>query len=126
MKRYDFLLDKKESIPSFYRFNSTNSVATILKYMRTCLRNKLGLDGTNLNMELLESALMLLSKEKGIPVIVNLATTAKILSITYNCPVYSKDNIPNNINEVFYHPEINTEIPEIKCLFKIKVDKIFS
>lgn len=81
--------------PIAYRFNPSNSVIKICKYMKKCMEDGVMFDSEGIQDEILNSSIVKIGKELGAPILVDSERTAKIMSISHSYRhIYSLEKSP--------------------------------
>ena len=99
MDRYKIALNSPDILSSKIFFKSSNNVINIYDNLKTCIEDNLILRAGNLNLSVLDSAVIKISKEYGVPIIVGNENIATILSVSYS---YQKVYTPETIPEKFF------------------------
>lgn len=99
MDRYQIARKSPESI--VYRCNTTTLPSKITNVMKRCIYDRAIFDINNLNESSVNSALVKLSKEINVPVIIDSLQRSRILSISYGRGVFyhlsNFESIPANL-----------------------------
>ena len=105
MSRYRIALGKNVK-PKMYNFRPTNSAIRVGDYMKKCIEEGVMLNASNITSAILDSAVIRLSKEYKVPIIVESKSDARILIIGHDYKyIYSKDEIPNFAHTVICYSE---------------------
>lgn len=84
-----------------YNFRPSNSAIRVGDYMKKCIKDRVIFNGSNIASAILDSAIIRLSKEYKVPVIVGAKDEAQILIIGHDYKyIYSVDSIPSFAHEV--------------------------
>ena len=110
MDRYQIAvgLPRSNSNITGYAFKPSRSTKKIVAYMKKCAQDHKEFFATGIPTSALDMALILLSQEMDVPILVNNAKEARSLSVAYSHKkIYHPDNFPFMDNYAIFHPDLN-------------------
>ena len=98
--------------PTAYRFQFTNSLLRVCDYMKRCIVDEVMFDSSNINYNILDSALIRLTKEinehSPIAIVTASESNARILSITWGFKkIYSVNAVPDTASSVICYWDLD-------------------
>lgn len=90
--------------------------------MKKCVQDKKEFYATGIPTSALDMALIILSQEMDVPILVNNSKEARSLSVAYSHKkIYHPDNFPSMDNYAIFHPDLNRKSAgDIKPLLLIR------
>ena len=122
MDRYQIALGLPNSSILGYCFKPTRSSKKALSFMKQCIQDEkemyiVGMDNSTLDM-----AMVLLSQEVDVPILVNTEAEARSMSVAYSHKrVYHKGNFPSTYSYAIFHPDVDRKsVKDIKPFLLIR------
>jgi hypothetical protein len=122
MDRYQIAIGVPKSNVLAYVFKPSRSAKKVLSFMRRCVQDEKEFLALDIDMATLNMAMVLLSREVDVPILVNTESEAQSLSMAYSHKrVYHKGNFPALDSYAIFHPEVDRNtIKDIKPLLLIR------
>jgi len=91
-----------------YRFKASGSMSRVLSYMKKCMEDGMVLDADEIPESALDAAVVKLSKESDVPIIVTSQVDAHLLSISQSHRrVFMFDDLPKKFPYAIYYINID-------------------
>ena len=122
MDRYQIALGIPKSSVIGYTFKPSKSSKKVLAYMRQCVQDEKEFFAINIDNSTLDMAMVLLSQEVDVPILVNSESSARSMSVAYSHKrVYHKGNFPSMYSYAIFHPDVDRKsVKDIKPFLLIR------
>jgi hypothetical protein len=108
MDRYQIALGTPKSSVTGYIFKPSKSAKKVLAYMRQCIQDEKEFYAVNIDNSTLDMAMVLLSQEVDVPILVKSENAARSMSVAYSHKrVYHKGNFPSMYSYALFHPDVD-------------------
>jgi len=102
-----------------YRFPPTTYIARTVRYIQYCIKEGVIYIADNVPQNVLDAAIIAVSKSFDVPVIVKTDSKALLFSISHSQKIYSLENLPRNRYVLCYNCPDNKLLPGMKALVTV-------
>lgn len=96
-----------------YTFKPSKSAKRVMAYMKQCVQDRKEFFATGIPNSTMDMAMVLLSQETEVPILVNNFKEAQSLSMAYSHKkIYYPSNFPTLDTYAIFHPDLNRKAAE--------------